>query len=254
MTIKKENGEPVKIVGHRGIASQYFENTVASFRAAGRNQVYYGIETDVYVTTDGVWVCVHDDAPFVETSKAVYEMSYDEIKNLTLKPSVNFPFHHPGVYQIATFEEYLAICQEYGKVAVIELKQKGLGAGVLQSLVDVINAHQMMDQVMFISFNFDEVTAIISLIPESVPVQQLIAKDTVPEVDWFIDHNYSVDVGDADAKTSAPYGIKITRELVERTHAKGLEFNVWTVDEEDRAIELGKMGVDYITTDIPLGE
>ena len=42
----------------------------------------------------------------------------------------------------------------------------------------------------------------------------------------------------------------ITKELVDRFHAKGLEVNAWTVDTEEIFDKMVEYGVDYITTNI----
>jgi glycerophosphoryl diester phosphodiesterase len=49
---------------HRGLSSQYFENTKDAFIAAGQNKYFDGIETDVYLTMDYNIVCSHAKNPF----------------------------------------------------------------------------------------------------------------------------------------------------------------------------------------------
>jgi glycerophosphoryl diester phosphodiesterase len=58
----------VKYVMHRGLSSEYFENTTASFEAAGKLRNTWGIETDIYLTENDnnkhPLVCAHDVNPF----------------------------------------------------------------------------------------------------------------------------------------------------------------------------------------------
>ena len=42
----------------------------------------------------------------------------------------------------------------------------------------------------------------------------------------------------------------MTREIVEKVHAAGLEVNVWTVDDPEIGAEMIALGVDYITSNI----
>ena len=42
----------------------------------------------------------------------------------------------------------------------------------------------------------------------------------------------------------------VTKELVDRIHARGIKLNVWTVDWQDRAANFVEWGVDYITSNI----
>ena len=48
------------MIAHRGLSGLERENTCAAFVAAGVKS-YYGIETDVHVTKDKKFICVHDD-------------------------------------------------------------------------------------------------------------------------------------------------------------------------------------------------
>jgi glycerophosphoryl diester phosphodiesterase len=42
----------------------------------------------------------------------------------------------------------------------------------------------------------------------------------------------------------------ITEEVIKRAHEAGLTVNCWTVDSPERAEELVRFGIDYITTNI----
>ena len=45
---------------HRGLSNQFPENSIVAFREAGKVPCFYGMETDVQMTKDGVLVCMHD--------------------------------------------------------------------------------------------------------------------------------------------------------------------------------------------------
>ena len=51
-----------KLIAHRGVSGLECENTAAAFVAAG-NRSYFGIETDIWRTADGQFLCNHDDRP-----------------------------------------------------------------------------------------------------------------------------------------------------------------------------------------------
>jgi glycerophosphoryl diester phosphodiesterase len=42
----------------------------------------------------------------------------------------------------------------------------------------------------------------------------------------------------------------LTKEIVDKIHAKGLKVNCWTVDSKEDAEKLVEWGVDFITTNI----
>ena len=48
-----------KLIAHRGVSGLECENTAAAFVAAG-NRSYFGIETDIWRTADGQFLCNHD--------------------------------------------------------------------------------------------------------------------------------------------------------------------------------------------------
>ena len=54
--------EKVKMIAHRGLSGLEKENTIAAFIAAG-NRTYYGMECDIHLTKDNVFVVCHDDHP-----------------------------------------------------------------------------------------------------------------------------------------------------------------------------------------------
>jgi glycerophosphoryl diester phosphodiesterase len=65
------SGHQVLYIAHRGAPGGYntdntkhFENNLESFIASGQNSKFYGLETDVYMTSDEKFVVVHDDKPF----------------------------------------------------------------------------------------------------------------------------------------------------------------------------------------------
>ncbi len=59
MNTVKFNKKNVKTVAHRGVSKLERENTNAAFIAAG-NRSYFGIETDMYRTSDNRFVLMHD--------------------------------------------------------------------------------------------------------------------------------------------------------------------------------------------------
>ena len=49
-----------KFVAHRGYSNGAPENTVPAFELAGENG-FWGIETDIQESADGVFMCMHDE-------------------------------------------------------------------------------------------------------------------------------------------------------------------------------------------------
>ena len=64
-------------IAHRGYHQKYFENTKEAFLAASKMD-FYGIETDIHLTKDLVWITHHND-DIVSGGKHYF------IKDLTLE-------------------------------------------------------------------------------------------------------------------------------------------------------------------------
>ena len=60
VTLPKGRDVEFGLQAHRGLSHRFPENTVLAFREAAKVPYYYGMETDVQMTKDGVLVCMHD--------------------------------------------------------------------------------------------------------------------------------------------------------------------------------------------------
>ena len=289
----------VKWIGHRGASGkvdgkdncpQVMENTYASYKAACEytgSDTYWGVETDVYPTADGKYVCVHDAYCFRDSSgqrittegSEVYKYTLAEAKKKDLIYSKNFPKYFPGFfdpngekssekkhYEICDFNDYLKLCKDYDKTAVIEIKQDGRNLDIKNPEASVWNINNLpglyetikKSGVNFCLISFDN--AALEWLHEQYPnelnaknMQMLYDPDNEVEkyrdFNWFINNGYSIDVGDRLSESTTDWGIEVTKELVDKFHAKNLLFNVWTVDTLPRAVALADMGVDFITSD-----
>lgn len=163
---KKENCRDVfpdlfpkkfKLQAHRGISEKFPENTLVSFEAAGMNDKFWGIETDVQQTSDGVLVVFHDlelDDKTTGTGRICdysfralsHEVFYDNnVKGLSKYPQQRIP----------CFEDYLDVCIKYSKVPYIELKQ--LSRHGIFAVLDILVKKGLWNRVVLSTFNRDYV-------------------------------------------------------------------------------------------------
>lgn len=285
------SGSNVQYIAHRGApagdntySTRHFENNHESFIHGGEQTKFMGLETDVYRTRDGKWVVVHDDNPFMDSATGVRQSgTYVNDKDFTfcmgtqIIPSANYPsWVRGGGHYLDSFDTYLRICKEYGKFAIIEIKEpyhlstmyppRGDKGYLLDSenyLVDlwqqVINSG-MENQCFIISFQecyirwFKQNHSELS---EKHRLQQLC--------DWYpnltndgsntdyktlIDNGFDVSAGDPNtAWVNRNNYIDITKDMINYAHSKGQKFGVWTIDVKDIADRYIKWGVDFITTD-----
>lgn len=235
-TIKIEK-KSTRIIAHRGLSGIEVENTASAFVAAG-NRSYYGIETDIYKTADGNFVIGHDNNYKRLCGKEIFL----EKESLSTLEAIQF-FDKDGTLdrvdlRPCRLESYLKIVKKYEKQAILELKSD-FSLDEISKIIEIIKSFDYLENVTFISFNYDNLLRIRELLPNQ-SVQYLFWKITDEELDRLQHDKIDVDVWCRD----------ITREQIEKSHALGLTVNCWTVDTVEEAEKLISWGIDYITSNI----
>lgn len=109
---------------HRGLSNQFPENTVLAFREAGKVPCFFGMETDVQMTKDGVLVCMHDytiDRTTNGTGK-VSDYTWKELRKFWIDGGTGWNDKYAQKLRIPTFKEYLKECKKANLVPYVELK------------------------------------------------------------------------------------------------------------------------------------
>lgn len=133
--------------------------------------------------------------------------------------------------------DFLILCEKYDKVAVVEIKSYYSE----QDIKDLLFAcRPYLKRITFISFFYD---CLIMLREQGYtgPIQYLSWKEID---DHFINQLRAINA-DADIHHNLA-----TKEVIDRFHSLGININVWTLIEIEKATTLIRDGVDYITTDI----
>lgn len=235
--------EKTLYIAHRGLSSEYYENTKEAFEAAAKSDFFYGIETDIYRTADGSYVCSHDKKPFRDQSKVISDLTLKECLSLPLKDNdrkFNDKSIVTGNERLCSFETYLKICKDSGKVAVIELKGK-LSKEELKEFTEIVVQTLPAQQIMVLSF-------------EDINLKRLAAND-VPFGLMYLQSRRGWLLHNANLGYSL--GVKYTamdERMVKHLHGFRVAVNVWTVNDKETAQKYEAMGVDYITTDYDLSK
>ena len=233
----KFNKAGVRMIAHRGLSGIECENTNAAFVAAG-NKTFFGIETDVHVTSDGKFVIIHDDSTgrVCETDISVDKSAFSELSKLTLKNPKLDEFRMD--YRIPELEEYIGICRKYEKICVLEFKNR-IEKEIISQIIEIIKGEDYLDGMIFISFNWDNLIDLRSLLPNAKAqfLTHTCDDELIKKLKKF---NFELDI----------YKNAVTEELVKKLHDNGIEINCWTVDDPEDAEKLVSYGVDYITTNI----
>ncbi len=240
MNTIKINSNGAKMIAHRGLSGIERENTCPAFVAAG-NRSYFGIETDVHVTKDGKFIIIHDETTeritFKEHNINVEESDYSEVENIVL-PDLDNTTDRKDV-RIPLLKEYIKICKKYEKICVLELKNHFKEADI-EKLTNEIKALGYIENVIFISFDFENCVNVRKLLPEN-DVQFLTSNEITSElIEKLCANNLDLDI----------YYKQLNSENIELLHSKGIRVNCWTCDDKDEAEKLVSYGVDFITSNI----
>ena len=226
----------VAVTAHRGFwnceEAGYAENSIKSLELAQQNH-FWGSEFDVHMTADLVLV-VHHDRHIKGVDIQTHD--YADFKDYRLKNGEKLP----------TLDEYLTQGEKGGTVLVFELKSqldKAHEDYMVDRSVEALKKHGLLDpkKVIFISFSMNICERVAALCPGFTV--QYLERDLTPEEVLAkgvngIDYHYSRFQSDPD--------------WVTRAHANKMSVNVWTVDKDENIKEMIGLGVDCITTNVPL--
>ncbi|MBO4355981.1 MAG: hypothetical protein J5850_03925 [Clostridia bacterium] len=236
MNTVKFNKRNTKAVAHRGVSKLERENTNAAFIAAG-NRSYFGIETDMYKTSDNRFVLMHDGKTgrVSKTDIPIETSTYEELRNLIL---TDLDGQDRSDLRIPDLEDYIKICKKYDKICVLELKSQ-FSEEDTKAFCEIINSYGYLENVIFISFHLDNLLKIKYLYPEQ-KVQYLRGDFEEGLTELLVKNKMDLDI----------YYQGLTKERLDECHKNGILVNCWTVDNPADAEKLSEWGVDFITTNI----
>jgi glycerophosphoryl diester phosphodiesterase len=233
-------------IAHRGGGDLRPEETLPAFE----NALAVGaevLEFDVHASSDGVIVAMHDGTVDRTTdgTGAVKAMTFDELRALdagyrfTPDDGQTFPYRGTGIV-IPTIEEILdAFPDSY---YLIEIKQTD--PPIVDAVLAALEERGALERVVLASADLDTIVAVRAAMPE------VFTSLSTPEMlDLY------VNVGSPDYTPPAqfvhsPWDLT-SAELVTFAHELGMKVHPWTVNEENRMVDLIGRGVDGIMTDDP---
>lgn len=226
----------IKMVAHRGLSGVAPENTSVAFNLAGLHG-FWGCETDIQLTADGVWVVMHDPtldrttngvgdvANYTLSQLREYEITGG--KNVSKYPSQKIP----------TLEEYLMICKDWGMFPWIEIKQVVYTTEDIQVILNMLSKLRIHDFLLM------------GVGPDLIQFRKAsgsmgIAYIAIEQDDYFeaaAIHN--VNFMAMDYKN-------ITTAGVQRANDLGVKVAAWTVNRPEDYSKAVNKGVEIIITDI----
>ena len=216
---------PVQVLAHRGASRAERENTLRAFERAGLMGAD-GVELDVRRTADDVLVVHHD--PRLADGRVIRETS-----------SGDLPQHIP------TLSDALDAC--HGMWVNLEIKNDETEPDfdptewVAEQTMALLAGRGEPERWLMSSFRIETMDRCHVLAPE---IRTAWLTTVVPDD--------VVDVLLAKGHVALhPWVRLLTKDVVDRCHAAGIEVNTWTCDDPERMRELIDWGIDGICTNVP---
>ncbi len=147
------NEHHIPVLGHRGIAAKYPENTLVSFDAAIDLGVDL-IEFDINVTKDGHLVVIHDNDIARTSDHAGLTRDY------TLEELRTFDFGYPAKYgdqfrgtRIPTFREVLTLVQRKSDTVLLNVEIKDMAHQTVDETIALLHEFGMEERAVIACFD-----------------------------------------------------------------------------------------------------
>ncbi|WP_297639496.1 glycerophosphodiester phosphodiesterase [uncultured Clostridium sp.] len=227
-------------LAHRGYSEKYPENTMLAFKKAieiGAD----GIEMDVHFSKDGQLVIIHDEELDRTTTGHGYVKDYTLEELRGFDAGIKFGEEFKGL-KIPTFDEFLELIKDKNLLINIEIKNSIIHYENIEEAVYAKIKEFGIENKVIIS-TFDHYSA--------KKCKGLNGDIKVGALYWdciYEPYNY-VEMLGVDALH--PEFNSITKEIVEESHKRKLQVNVYTVNLKEDMEKMISLGVDMIITNDP---
>lgn len=221
-----------QVIAHRGFwqAEGAVQNSITALEYADSVNVY-GSEFDVHMTEDEVLVIFHDNKV---NEIEIQHVPYSIIKDIALLNGERIP----------TLREYLEAAKRTDIKLIFELKPHSTperNREAARASVELVREKKLQHRTEYITFNLDAGKELIKLVPDA-DVYYLngdLSPQELKELGFAgLDYHFNV--------------LKQKNQWIKEAKELGLAINVWTVNDPALIQEMVDLGVDFITTDIPV--
>ncbi|MFP4199441.1 MAG: glycerophosphodiester phosphodiesterase [Halanaerobium sp.] len=225
-----------KIIGHRGGAAGYPENTLASFKKAVELGAD-GVEFDVQLTKDGEVVVIHDELidRTMSGSGLVKDHTLKELRQLSAGEFFSPEFKEEKIPSLA---EVLEVVRDL-EVINIELKNFLPYPKLEEKVLKLVEQFDITDQVIISSFNHYSLQKVKKLEPE-IKTGCLLMSKMINAADYAFKRGF---------EALHLHFLTADKKVIDKAHFMGLQLNVYTVNFPESVAELLEKEVDMIITD-----
>ena len=229
-----------KFAGHRG-SYRGVENTEDAFMNGINHYGYTGLEIDVKTTSDGEYVCWHDD----ELNRVGHEgvfipySKWADLKDLTLTQTRS---GNTYTGKLCTVDRFLEICKENNVFPIIELKWAvGINNNDMSrfpGLYKLIEKHGLVEEARILTSMQKSLEYVRTNYP-ALKCQYLCYEVTEARYEWCKTWgiNPSVQTGG------------LSKYMARKCHDAGMEVACWTVNSLASYQQHGELGCTTMTCD-----
>ena len=224
------------ITGHRGMPSTEDENTLEGARAAvaaGADAV----ENDIYKTTDGHLVIMHD-ATVNRTTNGI-----GNIEGMTLAQVQALRTKGKG-YAVPTLREFFQAFKGSKTMHFVEIKSGN--ADIVPLLKQELDAMGVRDQVVAISFDGNQLARMATTLPE---VTVGLLNSAAGGSDPLVDVRNMLSATQQYSSTFNPSYGNLTAAAMEAAKHRGTTFWPWTLNDQAAFYRFYSYGTHGLTTD-----
>ncbi len=225
--------------GHRG-SYRGVEQTEQAFMNGINHYGYTGLEIDVKTTSDGEYVCWHDDdLSRVGHSVSIPNSKFADLKDLTLTQTRG-GVQYTGT--LCTVDRFLEICKENNVFPIIELKwATGINNNDMSrfpGLYKLIEKHGLVEEARILTSMQKSLEYVRTNYP-ALQCQFLCYEVTEARFTWCKQWgiNPSVQTGG------------LSKAMARQCHDAGMEVACWTVNSESSYVQHGNLGCTTMTCD-----
>ena len=236
-------------IAHRGMSTLAPENTMAAFvKCIDYNVASF--EFDVDVIGDGSVIVIHDDKLDRTTNGkgGYYNKNFSDIRKLDAGKWFSKTYTFERIPELMTVVEFL---NKQAMEANLEIKPSKSGDKLRESLIDGIivslDALQFKNAILISSFDM-ELLSKCNAEPRSIVARAYSNPPTKPIMDQV--NRWIRRSQEGRGEAIHPPHDDLTEEAVRAMVDAGFQVNAWTVNDLDRAAELGSWGVRAVMTDI----
>lgn len=226
-------------ISHRGESYDAPPNTIPAF-ALSQERRTHGMECDIHFTADGKVVCIHDDntSRVADETVLIHEKTFEELQQVDV-------WDHKEGYKGTRIPLFTDTIKYLGDDRIYYVEIKGGDLKLVPELLKIIaESGKPKEQFVMISF-WDEVVKLYKEMAPDHKAYLLTGGDPAVEIEELIArlkncHADGIDIG--------CIGKNIDQAYVDRVHAEGFEFTVWTIDDPETAEKFLGFGVEAITS------